>query len=470
MPKVKIPYGSWSGGEETKELIFPDGFTVKVISPPDMPILSDEEIEERVFSGTNNFGSLLSTESKLLIIVDDITRPTPAYKVLRPLLLRIVELGVRKENVKILIGTGAHRPMTDHELRKKLGDEVVDNYVTEVHNFLTSKVTYHGKINGGRVYLNSLFSESDVRITIGSVMPHNETGFGGAAKLIIPGIADFRTIAFFHGSLKKRKVAQVSPNGYDHRSWIEDVTKKLGLDLSICCVTNAKSELIGLAVSDFINAHRQAAEYSKNFSDISITANELDNIDAILVNSYPLDSDPIQMGKSMLVLKKFPGKLHLAINAAEDGIFYHGMGMGMGVDIKRLLYNVPLLLIYPSRILCLIDACIQAFPSIKRISQSIYFYLNPLSYNAFLKKYDKYKDKKTSFNFNNGSPLVFSEKFPSWGFKRHFPNGVLFDNWDEFCKYVLKRSGGECRILLLPVAPLQNVNIVKQETFDEKQN
>ena len=46
------------------------------------------------------------------VLVDDITRPTPAARILPSILSRVASAGVPDEAVNIFIATGTHRPMT----------------------------------------------------------------------------------------------------------------------------------------------------------------------------------------------------------------------------------------------------------------------------------------------------------------------------------------------------------------------
>ena len=57
-------------------------------------------------------------------------------------------------------------------------------------------------------------------------------------------------------------------------------------------------------------------------------------------------------------------------------------------------------------------------------------------------------------------PLVWSEHFPTWGFKRKYAGGRLYRDWDELVGVLQRRSGGQpsCA-LVFPCAPLQLLEI-----------
>ena len=79
-------------------------------------------------SATAKLEELLQPGDRVVILVDDITRPTPAYKILPPLLQRIHGVGIPVEAVTLFMAIGTHRVMTESELRTKLGDEVRERY------------------------------------------------------------------------------------------------------------------------------------------------------------------------------------------------------------------------------------------------------------------------------------------------------------------------------------------------------
>jgi nickel-dependent lactate racemase len=61
------------------------------------------------------------------VIVDDQTRPTPAYLILPELLAQIEKAGVPKDRISVIIGRGTHRIPNEDEVKAKVGAEVVAN-------------------------------------------------------------------------------------------------------------------------------------------------------------------------------------------------------------------------------------------------------------------------------------------------------------------------------------------------------
>ena len=62
---------------------------------------------------------MMSTGKKVALLVDDLTRPTPAHLIL-PFVLKEIHLGgVKKEDISIIMAIGSHRVMTGTRAQTK---------------------------------------------------------------------------------------------------------------------------------------------------------------------------------------------------------------------------------------------------------------------------------------------------------------------------------------------------------------
>ena len=461
---VTIPYGAWHGEEELT-LPFPEGFEVHRMDPDDAPAIDDAAIE-RAFAAPHGMAPLreaLRGRRNAAVAVDDLTRPTPAHRVL-PFVMRELEAaGIAADRVTIVLGTAAHRPMEPAEIERKLGREIAARHRIVHHDFLGDALVDLGWHEGGPVHLNREFVEADARICVGGVIPHNETGFGGGSKMVVPGLAGSLTIAHFHGALPPRLagVAEGS-GGLDRRAWSESVARKLGVDAIVGCVFNASRELAGVHVGDLVAAHRAAAREAGALGRTRVPRALAEGCDVVVVSAYPLDTDPIQMGKSLNLAKKLSARCNVVVNAASDGIFYHGMGMGSGVQPGRLLAGVPRWLREPRRPLAWLRGMLRGARHPLLAARLSYFSLNPLSYEAF-----QCADGRLAADApiadvapDAADPLVLSRRFPSWGFRRKFKRGQLYREWDALAAALAQRAPG-AKVLVFPCAPLQLVEIVE---------
>ena len=320
---------AWYGDEELT-LNFPTGWEVEVLGPKDAPVLSDAQIE-RAFAepiGTPRISELAKGKKSAAIVVDDLSRPTPAARVIPFLLRELTAAGVPKSEIRFVVGGGSHRPLTDEEIAKKIGADIAAEYEATNHNFMGGDLRALGNLDSGMpIYLDRVVADADFKVCLGGIYPHGSVGFGGGAKLVVPGIAGFATMFYFHTFSPGRGHAVIERRGGepDHRDFSEAVAAVLGLDVIANVVLNSSREICGMFVGDFVQAHRKGAHFALDTYGTVIPETSRKETDLVVLNCYPLDSDPIQTSKAMWALSHFEKAYSMALNPASDGICYHGL-------------------------------------------------------------------------------------------------------------------------------------------------
>ena len=320
---------AWYGDEELT-LNFPDGWEVEILGPKDGPALSDAQLAQAFAEpiGTPRIAAMANGKKSAAIIVDDLSRPTPAATVIPFLLSELTEAGVPKSEIRFVVGGGSHRPLTDAEAAKKVGTDVAAEYEVTSHNFMAGDLRALGSLdNGLPIYLNRVVADADFKICLGGIYPHGAVGFGGGAKLVVPGIAGFATMFYFHSFSPSRGHAVIERKGSepDHRDFAEAVARKLGLDVIANVVLNSRREICGLFVGDFVQAHRKGAHFALDTYGTVIPETSRKETDLVVLNCYPLDADAIQTGKALWAPRYFEKAWTMALNPASDGICYHGL-------------------------------------------------------------------------------------------------------------------------------------------------
>ena len=320
---------AWYGDEELT-LNFPSGWEVETLAPKDAPVFSDTQIEQAFAEpiGTSRISELAKGKKSAAIIVDDLSRPTPAATVIPFLLRELASAGVPKSEIRFVVGGGSHRPLTDEEVAKKIGADVAAAHEATSHDFMSGDLRALGSLdNGMPIYLNRVVADADFKICLGGIYPHGSVGFGGGAKLIVPGIAGFTTMFYFHSFSPSRGHAVIERKGSepDHRDFSEAVAGALGLDVIVNTVLNSRREICGLFVGDFVQAHRKGAHFALETYGTEIPETSRKETDLVVLNCYPLDSDPIQTGKALWATRHFEKAYKMALNPASDGICYHGL-------------------------------------------------------------------------------------------------------------------------------------------------
>ena len=196
--RVELRQRAWFGDDRVT-IEFPENWDVHLFSPPEMDALAETEIRKRIESpiGADNLELLAQPGKSVLIICDDISRPTRTDQILPVLLRKLHEHGVGKEQISILISSGTHDLMNEEETALKLGRKIAGEYKVLLHHCKRGNVLIGRTSRGTPVYVNRHLVGHDLVIGVGGIVPHNPAGFGGGAKLIL-GVCGIRTILHFH--------------------------------------------------------------------------------------------------------------------------------------------------------------------------------------------------------------------------------------------------------------------------------
>lgn len=118
MKEFEVPWAAWRE-PETLKLIFPDSWDVAIckMNGANVPELSDDEIKKSTQNaiGTPKLSELAQGKEKVVIVVDDMTRTTPVYKIIPHVLEELEKASITQDQITILLALGAHRPMNRHD-------------------------------------------------------------------------------------------------------------------------------------------------------------------------------------------------------------------------------------------------------------------------------------------------------------------------------------------------------------------
>lgn len=337
---VQIPWRVWYGDEQLT-LDFPPAWQVQAYWPADAPRMEEREIEAAFDNpmGTPTIARLAQGKRRVSIAVDDISRPTPVAHLMPGLMRRLERGGVDLDNVHVVMGTGMHRPMVKDEIIKKIGRAAAERLDVHNNHPYDNVMDLGTSERGTPVRICRFFAEADVKIGIGCILPHGGPGFGGGAKIILPGVASIETIASMHvpGRLKTG-ILDVENN--ELRAEIEHIARDVvGLDCIINAVINTRREIVGLFIGDVVRAHRAGVQLAQQ---VYATPMPAEPVEIVICNAYPKDTEFLQNGNALNILAsaKRPvvkeGGSIVIITASPEGRGYHGIyGPGMRYDPLR---------------------------------------------------------------------------------------------------------------------------------------
>jgi len=327
--QVTMPTRAWYGDDDLT-LDFPAGWQVHVLPPQDAPKLDPAGIEAAFANplGTPRIAELARGKRSATIVVDDVSRPTPAAQLIPYVLRELTEAGVPKSEIRFVIGGGSHRAQTQEEMEKKVGADIVAEYKVTTHDFMAGDLRGLGALpDGTPLYFNRIVADAEFKMTVGGIYPHGSVGFGGGSKLILPGVAGFATMFHFHTFYPSRGQGNIERQGDvpDHRDASEAAARVLGLDVVVNAVINSRRQIAAVYVGDFVQAQRAGARRARQVYGTHIPTDLRRTVDVVVVNAYPLDSDPIQSSKALWTKPHFDHAYTVVVNPAVDGICYHGL-------------------------------------------------------------------------------------------------------------------------------------------------
>jgi nickel-dependent lactate racemase len=163
---------------------YPAALGAALGSPVDAPRLEDQVVPGR----------------SVAIVVDDPSRWTPVREALPMVLARLHAAGVRPEDVTISVGVGRHHAVDAESMRRRVGEAAAAGYrcFSPPVDDLSAYVELGTVDRGVPVRVFRPVAEADLRILIGSVLPHLQAGFGGGYKLILPGTSHRATLGALH--------------------------------------------------------------------------------------------------------------------------------------------------------------------------------------------------------------------------------------------------------------------------------
>ncbi len=326
-----LPYGT---GEISVRI--PEMNYLETIIPKFQPGVEDERGE--ILSalqhpiGTLPLREMARKGMKAVIVVNDVTRPTPTYKLLPPLLEELEAYGIPDRDIFILVATGTHRDNRPDELESLLGKEILSRFRVINHHCQEKggMVDLGTTSQGIPIIINRLFYEADLKILTGSIEPHQSAGYSGGRKSLLPGLASLEALRLHHSYQMRSPdpaMGWVEGNAF-HLAAVE-AAKKAGTDFILNVVQNHNKEITRAVAGDVEKAWSAGVQASREVYEVEAPG----DVDIVIASpgGHPRDINLYQSQKSMaaaeLVVKK--GGTIILPAACPDGVgsdgFYEWM-------------------------------------------------------------------------------------------------------------------------------------------------
>lgn len=298
--------------------------------------------------GSAPLESLAAGKRRATVITSDHTRPVPS-RITLPLVLERLRRGSPGIAVTVLVATGCHRASSEHELRAKFGDRVVDAERLVMHDCEDAASLRHlGTLpSGGALWLNRHALDTDLLVAEGFIEPHFFAGFSGGRKSVLPGIAGRQTVlanhcsAFIADPCARAGVLAGNPI---HRDMLF-AAQKAGLAFILNVTLNPDKTISAAYAGHPELAHelgcarmKEAATVTAAPAEIVVTSN----------GGYPLDQNLYQAVKGMTAAEAccLPGGAIIMVAGCSDGhggeSFYRALSRAQSPEaLLRQVLRVP---------------------------------------------------------------------------------------------------------------------------------
>jgi nickel-dependent lactate racemase len=341
MKTIRVPSRLWYGNEE-RELAFPNVWDVDNLTSPgfEKPGLTAEQIRERIDNPVEGpaLAELAKGKQQAVIVFDDMTRPTPVKDVAPHILEILHRAGMKKDQIRFLWALGSHGTYDMIAARKKLGMEIVENYAVYNHDAFQNTVRVGRTPKGVELWFNKGFIACDLKIGIGCITAHVHAGFGGGAKLILPGVAGIESINQFHNQYY-RDPSRTGLGNFDQNIMREECDAAgdlAGLHFKVDCLVNRRGEIASMYAGYFRATHAAGAKEGEEHYGIETSG----GYDIAVSNAYgKANESSISRRLAIAILKSGGGGTGVIISDAPEGQVPHYVFRSWGTDYGGRHFN-----------------------------------------------------------------------------------------------------------------------------------
>ena len=335
MSEISVKTAAWYGDRDVS-LTFPDSWSVHTAAFEKRPVLGDEELRDAFRNpvGSPPVSEMAKGRKSAVILADDLTRPTPASRVIPFIIEELVEAGIDEDSILIFMAHGCHRQMQSPDIAKKIGRDIARQFSVR-QNELDAPCIFVGETSYGiPIHVNQWVMDCEFKIGVGGPYPHGGASFSGGGKIILPGCCNHDTISLAHGKLsgidghvRAGKISQFRLNS-------EEAARLAGLDATVLTILNDAREVTGLVVGDVVEAHRAAVDIARE----AYVVQPVDDADVVISTGYPKDHDLKYSSQGKWPLDRSNGAAKILVASADEGVGYHRLGI-INAKKRRIAKN-----------------------------------------------------------------------------------------------------------------------------------
>jgi nickel-dependent lactate racemase len=281
-------------GEEKRQFSLPKSWNlISAEDKPPIPGVTDpiQEIRRALDHpiGSPKIEELARPGMDVVLLFDDLQRPTPVHLALPEILDRLNRAGIPDGSITGICALGTHPIHTMEQLKKKVGEKAFSRFQGRIlsHDPHASDNVIIGKTHRGTlVEVNRYVAFADLIIGVGECMPHPIAGFGGGYKIVMPGVCSYRSVASHHFTWMRHRNSRV--NLLDGNSFYEEILDAGRLSrmaFKLDFIINEKKEVIRAFAGDPEAEHREASKFSASLYTVPLSK----LADVTITSAFPLE-------------------------------------------------------------------------------------------------------------------------------------------------------------------------------------
>jgi nickel-dependent lactate racemase len=340
--RIEVPANEWYG-DNPVELQFPDNWTIheQRMAGHIARSLTPEEIAEKLQNpvGSSTLRELAKGKRRCAIVFDDMTRPTKIWQMLPAVLDELHKGSIADAGISFVMASGSHGARMLPDFRKKLGDDIPERFLVFNHNPYENLVDLGETSQGTHVKVNREVMSCDLKVTVGALMPHFGYGFGGGAKMLLPGVAGIDSIWHNHNIQGGTGPGRIAENRRRHDS--EEAARMAGIDFSVNAIINADRDITDLVCGDVVQAQREGVRLARRH----YSTPTVEGADISIGNGYPMANEgykayhiaveSVREGGDLVFLVYTPEGCRVHYYNGRFGTDYGGRGWTQDKYVKK---------------------------------------------------------------------------------------------------------------------------------------
>lgn len=256
--KISLKYG-----DEYLWANIPSKNILGILYPEDLKAVMDPlgEVRRALREpiGSEPLYQMARGKKNIVIICSDITRPSPSYQLVPPVIEELNKAGVRDEEITIVFALGNHRPHKEEEMKKLVGEYIYQRIKCIDHD--PEKCVCLGTSSRGTpIWVFEPVTNADFIICTGNLEFHYFAGYSAGDKALMPGVCGKETIQANHSMLFDPKARSGQLEGNPIRQDIEEIGKLCGVKFIVNAVLNTANEIVKVVAGDPVQAHRDGCQ------------------------------------------------------------------------------------------------------------------------------------------------------------------------------------------------------------------